>query len=316
MVAPIARGNHSLSLAWDARERHHERRARKGPVLPRDRATADATTSRDDAKLAAVALRMAEDPWQRPARILDNFPPVTDRVVAATEQRLGVRLPAAYVRILRLQNGGYIRGGHPEITIREIDGIGDGVGAGRTTWWHDDIDNEWWGPEGKDLLINFAGDGHWDLCLDYRINGPDIEPTVAYIDNEAEEDEPVAASFEEFLDQLVEYEGPELRIYSTSDLDEVAEAVAAACGAELRDLGAQEFGFRRLELELPDGQRAWISPNDVPAGFRLQGTDVVTTPERALRLPNDPDCRLTIACVSDSGRDLIRGAARAGGYIP
>jgi hypothetical protein len=30
----------------------------------------------------------------------------------------------------------------------------------------------------SELLIPFNGDGHWDLCLDYRCIGPDADPAV------------------------------------------------------------------------------------------------------------------------------------------
>jgi len=39
-----------------------------------------------------------------------DHPPLTDEMVAVAESRLGVKLPAEYIALLRHQNGGYTQG--------------------------------------------------------------------------------------------------------------------------------------------------------------------------------------------------------------
>ncbi len=141
---------------------------------------------------------------------------LTGELLESTEQRLGVRLPAAYVALLRAQNGGYLQVGFPEnrnynTTHTVIRGIGTEYPyLAKEAWWHDDEDFEPI-PAGAQWLIPFDGDGHWDLCLDYRQSLTDsiglrTDPAVVVIDTE--ELDPtiesfVADSFEAYLAQLV-----------------------------------------------------------------------------------------------------------------
>jgi hypothetical protein len=50
----------------------------------------------------------------------------------------------------------------------------------------------------------------------------------------------------------------------------------------------------------------------VPAGFRRNGRAVITTPDTALRLPEDPACRVLVSCTDDSRR-AVTAALRAVG---
>lgn len=141
---------------------------------------------------------------------------LTDELLDATERELGVRLPTAYVALLRVQNGGYLRVGFPEdrnynVTHSVIRGIGTKYPRlTKDAWWHDEEDFEPV-PAGAEWLIPFDGDGHWDLCLDYRQSPTDAtglrtDPAVVVIDTE--ELDPniesfVAESFCAYLGQLV-----------------------------------------------------------------------------------------------------------------
>ncbi|SIM26205.1 SMI1 / KNR4 family [Mycobacteroides abscessus subsp. abscessus] len=142
--------------------------------------------------------------------------PLTDELLEAAERKLGVRLPAAYVSLLGVQNGGYLRVGFPEdrnynVTHSVIRGIGTKYPRlTKDAWWHDEEDFEPV-PAGAEWLIPFDGDGHWDLCLDYRQSSSDAtglrtDPAVVVIDTE--ELDPniesfVAESFGAYLAQLV-----------------------------------------------------------------------------------------------------------------
>src|SRR5687767_3040881 len=46
--------------------------------------------------------------WLPPAKEFTHAP-LTDEQIAAAEELLGVRLPQAYIEIIRAQNGGYLR---------------------------------------------------------------------------------------------------------------------------------------------------------------------------------------------------------------
>ncbi|WP_280835717.1 SMI1/KNR4 family protein [Mycolicibacterium frederiksbergense] len=141
---------------------------------------------------------------------------LTDGLIDATEQQLGVRLPESLVALLHYQNGGYLHVGFPggldyNTTHDIIRGIGPKYPClDKGAWWHDDEDFEP-RPVGAEWLIPFDGDGHWDLCLDYRRSPTDpaglrTHPAVVVIDTE--EIEPniesfVATSFDDYLGQLV-----------------------------------------------------------------------------------------------------------------
>jgi hypothetical protein len=159
----------------------------------------------------------------------DNFwasnyyehPPLTDEMVTYAEGQLGVKLPPAYLALLRIQNGGYTQGfGYPmaQPTTWSDDHVPLNALAGivvdpshqtaqnllDTAYMTDE-----WGLPPRQVLL--SGDGHWWITLDYR-NGD--EPTVAWIDVECGEDVQVAPSFTEFLAGL--------RPESEFDVDEFA----------------------------------------------------------------------------------------------
>jgi hypothetical protein len=138
-----------------------------------------------------------------------EHPALTEEMLARAEQRLGVKLPAEYVALLRTQNGGYTRGfGYPmsqetswaedHVPLHDLAGI-------VTDPDHSTAQNildtpylaEEWGLPPRQVLL--SGDGHWWITLDYR--GGD-EPSVAWIDVECGEDIQVAPSFSSFLQGL------------------------------------------------------------------------------------------------------------------
>lgn len=138
-----------------------------------------------------------------------KHPPLTDEVVAVAERELGVKLPAEYVALLRIQNGGYTYGfGFPmsepttwaedHVLLRDLAGIvtdpkiRTAQNILKTTY----MTEEWGLPQRQALL---TGDGHWWITLDYR-NG-DV-PSVAWIDVECGQDIQIAPSFAAFLEGL------------------------------------------------------------------------------------------------------------------
>jgi hypothetical protein len=256
----------------------------------------------------------ALDLWSVPAFLDYVQPALTSEAVRGAQLQLGIRLPASYLMMLEVQNGGYLRATWPDSPHTCLNGIGPGFPSitRDEAWWRaPGAEDEMWVPPQRELLIPFDGDGHWDLCFDYRVTGPDGEPSIAFIDNEVEQDVQVADSFESFLAGLVdEVEQTAIRIYADIGLDEFAEAFAVASGAEVADQGSWNNGYRHLRANLGgDGMWAWIGPNRVPSGFRRDGNDVVVTSATGLRLPRDEACRLIVeftAAAAEATHDAVR----------
>jgi len=154
-------------------------------------------------------------------------PPLTDQLLAKAEERLRVRLPAEYVELLRIQNGGPTTGLAFPMRVRTtwaddhvpMEGLA-GIASNRFENPHYNIlqteyITEEWGLPPKQILL--TGDGHWWLTLDYRKSD---EPAVTWLDVECGEDIVVAPTFRAFLHGLV----PESQFDET--LDEAAPTEA------------------------------------------------------------------------------------------
>jgi hypothetical protein len=142
-------------------------------------------------------------------------PPLTPQIVEGAERTLAIKLPIAYIELLRISNGGYLRyrylpTSQPNswadgfVEISEIMGLGYERGLDGD-FFADETHAEWgYPPE----TFYFSGDGHTGFLLDYRECGPTGEPSVAWIDVEEEPplDIKLANSFEEFLGSLREEE--------------------------------------------------------------------------------------------------------------
>ncbi len=139
-------------------------------------------------------------------------PPLKLAAVHAAEKSLGYRLPAAYVDLLLVQNGGYLqrsffpttkcpRWADDHVLIEEIMGIGrDGINGKLGSKY---LISEWGYPE---VGVVISSDGHTAFMLDYSKCGQDGEPRVIWVDVETEDGTPkvavLAPSFTKFLDKL------------------------------------------------------------------------------------------------------------------
>ncbi len=257
--------------------------------------------------------------WDVPAFLEYVQPALTPDAVHAAERQFGVTLPSAYLAMLAVQNGGYLRATWPDLPHERLDGIGPEFPSitRDDAWWRaPDAEEEMWVPPEPGLLVPFDGGGHWNLCFDYRGAGPRADPTIAYIDIEAEQDVPVAGSLDAFLDGLVdEVDATAFRISADVSLDAFAQVFAAVSGREVVDQGDWNYGYRQLRAQMVDGAWMWVSENRVPAGVRRDGNQVVATAETALRLPADPACRLIVTCTPDAVK-ATRAALRATGHWP
>lgn len=139
-----------------------------------------------------------------------NHPPLTDEMLASAEKGLDVKLPALFVELLRLQNGGYTKGfafpmiektswAEDHIPLSDMFGIvtNHSVDTALNILQTPYLTNEWGLPERQVLL---TGEGHWWITLDYRGG---TEPTVKWIDVERGDEVHIADSFEDFFNGLV-----------------------------------------------------------------------------------------------------------------
>ncbi|MFH8625352.1 SMI1/KNR4 family protein [Streptomyces vietnamensis] len=136
---------------------------------------------------------------------------LTDAVVRDAEQRLGVRLPAALLELLRVRDGGVVAeswDAYPtdEPTSWSADHVPFDVlmGIGEDDDHLSVLDSahliEEWGLPSP--LVLLSGDGHAWIALDYRACGPDGEPSVTWFDVEAETELPLAGNFRTFVEGL------------------------------------------------------------------------------------------------------------------
>ena len=148
-----------------------------------------------------MAVGLEETIWRVPAYLPYLQPPLTEAAIQDAEARLGVMLPQSYLRILRRQNGGYLRLSPPHVVSEMVWGIGPHFPSITDAFdWKDPRqDSDYgWSPQNAHLLVPFDGDGHWHLCLDYRVDGRQAEPRVTYIDLEGQEEEPVETTSRHF----------------------------------------------------------------------------------------------------------------------
>lgn len=138
--------------------------------------------------------------------------PPTPATVAAVEAELGYRLPASYIELCTVQNGGI-----PAHTAHRM--------AERTSWADDHVAinglysigskkpnslcghfgskfwiSEWGYPAIGVYFADCPSAGHDMLCLDYRACGSSGEPQVVHVDQECDyKITVVAPNFESFI---------------------------------------------------------------------------------------------------------------------
>jgi hypothetical protein len=154
------------------------------------------------------------DFWE-PSDYADNEyvePAPSDDVVRRLESKLGYRLPRTYVELARVQNGGIPKNtchktqqptgwANDHVKISGIYSIGSTKpyslgGMFRTQFWI----SEWRYPRIGIYFGNTPTAGHDMFCLDYRKCGPEGEPQVVNVDQEAGyRVVVVAANFEKFV---------------------------------------------------------------------------------------------------------------------
>lgn len=256
--------------------------------------------------------------WQVPAFLDFVQPALTDAAVSAAEAQLGVKLPDAYLVLLRQQNGGALRATWPATYSRMLQGIGPcspSITLDQARWRPKNLTPGSWAPPQSELLIPFDGDGDWDMCFDYRKRGPRAEPEITLIDCECEFEEPIAADFLAFLAGLVDQAAMSIRIYGDVTAESVARALAQQLGAPAPRVDDCASGYASWRIALRgDHQWCWVSSNRVPAGFRRDSKTnrVVMTEETALQVPEDPECVALVSSTADARAAVSAGFTALG----
>lgn len=269
------------------------------------------------------------DLWRVPVYLPYLQPRLTERAVVSAEKKLGVKLPRAYLDLLRVQNGGYLRltSISPNLApVNCIAGIGPRFPSILAKNW-DDVkafmsEQGIRKPARIDALLPFCGDGHFHYCLDYRKSGPRGEPKVTYIDTESFGiDKVVAPSFDAFLRKLRPSDITiAIGIETTAKMATVAAAISKASRYSFEAQGDQDYGYPVFRAKLP-GASNWasVTPNVVRRTFvrRSEAKDVKVRnklADQVERFPEHPDCSYFV--IADFGTAAGGKLARAIEKLP
>ncbi len=163
-------------------------------------------------------MALDEDFWQNFFDDSNYFtgPPLTEEVIRAAEAQLGYKLPASYLRLLQVKNGGSPRRrcfptGKPgwaddHVEVSGIRGIGGAWGIDSPLRGNRYMIREWGYPDVGILIGQTPSAGHDGVMLDYRESGPSGEPRIIHVDTEGDEPQVqvLAPNLEVFLRGLVD----------------------------------------------------------------------------------------------------------------
>jgi SMI1 / KNR4 family (SUKH-1) len=231
--------------------------------------------------------------WRIPKYLPYIQPPLTDEIITAAEKKIGYKLPKEYLELLKIQNGGYIRFTLKDTLHNQISGIGP---------YYPSITNFDWLNEYEDLsfeikgLFPFDGDGHWNICLDYRNNT--IEPEVTYIDTETDYEQHIASTFSDYLNLLELDTENKFVIETSSTIDTVLKQISEIANIEFEAPDSWSHGYTMYRSSYKDSW-IWISPNLVPSGFVRENDERYNELKSqmetsALRYPEIPESALFI----------------------
>lgn len=151
----------------------------------------------------------------------------TDELIYSIEQELGFKLPASYIELMKMHNGGTPKNSCFPTTERTswaedhiaITGI---MGVGRTKTYSlcgslgsQFMIDEWGYPNTGVFICNCPSAGHDMIMLDYSTCGKNGEPEVVHVDQEWDYRKTfLAKDFETFIRGLVSSD-----VYDTSEQD-------------------------------------------------------------------------------------------------
>ena len=116
-------------------------------------------------------------------------PPLTDELVRAAEDALGYKLPAAYLDLLRVQNGGLPRRrcvpvGQGRLEITGLYGVGGWYGIDNPDRGSRYMIREWGYPSAGVVIAPTPSGGHEAIMLDYSECGPAGVPQAVRVETE------------------------------------------------------------------------------------------------------------------------------------
>ncbi len=253
--------------------------------------------------------------WNYPIYLPYLQPELTDDAVKDAEARIGYKLPEAYIKILKEQNGGYIRYSYPDYDLSQhsiICGIGP--------YYPNIVDERAPLTDYEGLvsfetkgLLPFDGDGHWYICMDYRQNQE--EPEITYIELEQEIQKKVARTFTEYLSKLGYCEYEELGsgdfgyvIETHLPIQEVIKAIEDAVNIKFEYLG--DDGSSDTYRGKIGSTWIFIEPNKVKKAF------IRTTDDRyeelkhliggtALCYPEIPEDAITFSAIDETVEEYL-----------
>lgn len=145
---------------------------------------------------------------------IDNIP--SDELIQEVQQELGYTLPASYIELMRLQNGGIPKNdcyptnertswAKDHVAITGILGIGKNKSYSLCGELGSQFMIDEWGyPDTGIYICNCPSAGHDMIMLDYSKCGRHGEPEVAHIDQEWDYKKTIIAKdFETFIRGLV-----------------------------------------------------------------------------------------------------------------
>lgn len=205
--------------------------------------------------------------WQVPKYLPYVQPALTEKIIKEAETKMGYKLPKAYLELLTIQNGGYIKYTIEDTPHSQISGIG--------LYYPSITDFEWLKEfEGLsfeiDGLFPFDGDGHWNICLDYRKNKD--EPEITYIDTEVDFEKPIAKNFKEYIDKLIIETENQFIIETNVSITETLKIISTAINSDFGQPDLFGHGYPIYRNKYKDNW-IWLSPNKVPSGFIRKGED-------------------------------------------
>jgi hypothetical protein len=200
--------------------------------------------------------------WRAPKYLRYLQPTLTDEIIKEAENHIGQKLPKEYLELLRIQNGGYIRFTIAETPHSQIYGIGPYFPSITEFEWLKEYDGTL--SYELDGLIPFDGDGHWNICLDYRKNK--IDPEITYIDTELDYEKSIAKNFQEYLNLLVfDIEG-EFIIETESSIEVMVKRISEIAQIDFEEPDYFAHGYPIYRSKYNDSW-VWVSPNKVPSAF-------------------------------------------------
>ncbi|MEV7618371.1 SMI1/KNR4 family protein [Streptomyces sp. NPDC089799] len=138
-------------------------------------------------------------------------PPLTDETLREAELVLGVTLPSTLVDLLRVQNGGIVAADHDACPTSQPTSWSEEhvpfdflMGIGPREQMTSLLDTPYlvaeWGLPSPIVLL--CGDGHCWIGLDYRVCGPDGNPSVTWFDTDLDTALLLAGDFTTFIESL------------------------------------------------------------------------------------------------------------------